>query len=357
MRAIIASLVLAASISAIAEPTAKKSTAWDNWNNPYKMDANFKSDLNTLPKNGELSSSGLAWPGSYWPNNKGSIAWRWTAKDPKPFKYESPSMYEAKQMTAAKINELSPAEKYDMYVGRYDYPTVEKLFKAHRKGEAIWHGICHGVAPASLHHREPKTVTVKNADGIEITFYASDVKALLANHYSKVSDTGIIQVGKRCFVGGKFPLARKSAGCRDVNPGAFHIIIANKLGLSKTGFVADLDRYKQVWNHAAVSFKTKIVSNVSLGKKSPENATRRVKIRTEVTYQASVEPEKEAIIGTAKAKFDVRKYQYFLDLNSRGQILGGEWISKERPDFMWSKEKDKFKGHWSKLEEIYQANI
>jgi hypothetical protein len=109
----------------------------------------------------------------------------------------------------------------------------------------------------------------------------------------------------RCFVRGKFPLARKSTGCRDVNPRAFHIIIANKLGLSK----------------------------------------------------ASVDPEKEASLGTAKAKFYVRKYQYFLDLNSRGQILGGEWISKERPDFMWSKEKDKIKGHWSKLEKVYQANI
>jgi len=70
------------------------------------MDSNFKSDLNTLPKSGEISSSGLAWPGSYWPINKGSIAWRWTAKDPKTFKYESPSMYEAKQMTNAKINKL-----------------------------------------------------------------------------------------------------------------------------------------------------------------------------------------------------------------------------------------------------------
>jgi len=38
-----------------------------------------------------------------------------------------------------------------MYVGRYDYTTVEKLFKSHRKGEAIWHGICHRIAHASLH--------------------------------------------------------------------------------------------------------------------------------------------------------------------------------------------------------------
>ena len=50
--AIIASLVLANSISAIAQPTAKKSSAW---NNPYKMDAKFKSELKTLPKSGERS--------------------------------------------------------------------------------------------------------------------------------------------------------------------------------------------------------------------------------------------------------------------------------------------------------------
>jgi hypothetical protein len=356
MRVILTSMVLATSLYVHAEPNAKNTTAWDNWNNPYKMDANFNSTLNLLPTTGELSSAGLAWPGTYWPNNKGSIAWRWTSKDPKPFKYESPSLYEASQMTEAQINELSPAEKYDLYVGRYDYPTVERMFKAHRKGEAIWHGICHGVAPASLHHSEPKTVTVISTDGIKIKFYASDVKGLLANHYAKVSDTGIIQVGKRCFVGGKFPIARKTAGCTDVNPGSFHIIVTNKLGISKTGFVADLDRYKAVWNHAAISYKTKIVSNVSLGKKSPDSAVKRVKINTEVTYQASVDPEKEAIIGTEKAKLDVRKYQYYLDLNSKGQIIGGEWISKERPDFMWSKVKDEFVGHWSKLSEIYVPN-
>lgn len=356
MKVSLACLVLLTSMSSLAATTAKKTTAWNNWNNPYKMDKDFKSTLADLPTKGELSTSGLAWPGSYWPNNKGSIAWRWTSKNPKPFKYDSPSMYEAKQMSKKMLNELSPAEKYDMYVGRYDYPTVEMLFKTHRKGEAIWHGICHGVSPASLHHKEPKSVTVTNQDGIEITFYASDVKALLANHYAKVSDTGIVQVGKRCFVGGRFPIARKSEGCTDVNPGSFHIILANKLGISKTGFVADLDRYKQVWNHAAVSYKTNITKRIKLGKKSPDNAVSRVQVRTQVTYQASVDPQKDSIIGTSNAKYDVRQYSYYLDLNSKGEIIGGEWISKERPDFMWYKEKDTFKGHWEKLNEIYTPN-
>ena len=90
---------------------------------------------------------------------------------------------------------MSLVEKYDLYLGRYDYPTVKRVWGETRKGASSWHWICHGVSPSSLNYSEPKAVTVYNPDGIEITFYASDVKALLAYYYAKVSDSNSVQVG------------------------------------------------------------------------------------------------------------------------------------------------------------------
>ncbi len=39
---------------------------------------------------------------------------------------------------------LSPAEKYDIYVGRYDYPTVQSEWKRTNPEDAHWEGLCHG---------------------------------------------------------------------------------------------------------------------------------------------------------------------------------------------------------------------
>ena len=175
----------------------KQSNAWDVHNDPFKMNPNFENRLDALPLTGELSSKALAWPGNYWPNFKGGIAHRWSSEKPQNFKYESPSLYEAKQMSKQQINELSPAEKYDLFSGNYDYPTVREVWKSTGPHANVWYGICHGVSPASLNHPEPKTVSLNNPDGIAITFYASDVKALLAYYYAKESDSDMVQVGKR----------------------------------------------------------------------------------------------------------------------------------------------------------------
>lgn len=347
-------LVSSMSLSAFAEVKANNKNAWDGWNNPYKIDANFENRLDSLPTSGQLEGTGLAWPGYYWANNKGGVAQRWSAKNPQHFKYDSPSMYEAQNMSADKLNEMSPAEKYDLFTGNYDYPTVDTIWNNTRPGASVWHGICHGVAPASLNHSEPKPVTLTNPDGVKVTFYSSDVKALLAYYYAKVSDSGIIQVGKRCFVGARVPIANRSAGCRDVNPGSMHIIMANKLGISKTGYVADMDRYRQVWNHAAVSFESKIMGSARLDKNAVTSAVKRVRVKSKVKYSASIDPSSAPVIATNLAKYDTRTYSYYLELNSKGEIVGGSWISKDRPDFMWVKEKETFTGYWEQLYEVYK---
>jgi hypothetical protein len=133
--------------------------------------------------------------------------------------------------------------------------------------------------------------------------------------------------------------------------------MANKPGISKTGFIADLDRYGQVWNHPAIKFESKILRSSESERVSAYGTVKRVKVRSKVTFSAEINPFEQVVIATSRAKYDTRTYTYWLDLDSSGKILGGEWISQDRPDFLWFKEKDEFTGYWEGIKEIYQSKI
>jgi hypothetical protein len=207
-----------------------------------------------------------------------------------------------------------------------------------------------------MNHAEPRANTVVNRDGIELTFYSSDVKAIMAFYYAKVSESPSVQIGKRCFIASWLPIVRRVAGCRDVNPASLHVIMANKLGLEGNGFIADMERYSPVWNHVAVDYKSNVLQTAMPNKKSSEYAVKRVLVESIVNLAASVDPSKEPVIGTQIAEYDEKKYKYWLDLDARGRIVGGSWVSAQRPDFIWSKDKDEFRGYFDGLNQIYKAN-
>ncbi len=48
--------------------------------------------------------------------------------------------------------------------------------------------------------------------------------------------------------------------------------------------------------------------------------------------------------GTSKYRFAYKELEYWLDLNSKGEIIGGQWLSYERPDFLWVKKSKGFIG-------------
>lgn len=317
-------------ISAQAEETKDKLNTWDFQNNPFRIDEQFESHLNKLPLVGNIQDTKIGWPGFHWSLNQGMIANRWQIKDSNNFKYDTYSLNELKSLTQEKLNKLSPAEKFDIFMGDFEYPTVKLARKMSSRTAKEWTGICHGVSPAGIHHKEPNTKTVRTANGLELTFYSSDLKALLAFYYAKISDEGITQIGKRCFAGRFNPI--RGGACSDVNPGSFHIIMTNKLGISQTSFIADVDRLKMVWNHVAMKFNSKIIS------KSGNKAH----VKTIISYTGIVEPSKEPILGTNKMKTLDKTYEYELHLDKNDKIIGGEWLSKDHPDFLWINEKEQF---------------
>ena len=79
---------------------------WSGMNNPFKLGQHFIDHFNKLPTEGEFQEKGLAWPGSYWANNDGGIAFRWSSSNPRNFVYESPSLEALRQLSQIEINEL-----------------------------------------------------------------------------------------------------------------------------------------------------------------------------------------------------------------------------------------------------------
>jgi hypothetical protein len=346
MKSLIIFIGLMTSLLSYAEPAIEAITTWNERNNPYRLDANFIAVFDSLPTEGKLKDENLAWPAYFWARNKAGIARRWSAKKERNFKYKSPELYKLQNMKESQINLLSPAEKYDIYMESYDYPTVKLVRSQSDKTAGYWQGICHGAAPASAYHTEPKRVTLTNNDGVKITFYASDVKALLAYHYAKINDQKATLVGNRCYLLRTLPTGIYHS-CKDVNAGAFHIILTNRLGLQNKSFIADLDPFRQVWNHSALSYKSTIVSSSST----------KVRIKTTVHYNASAKPSYDRMVGTARDKHNIRRYEYEVKLNSNGEIIGGRWISRTRPDFVWEKPRSVFEGYWAGIEEIYNASV
>lgn len=328
------------------------------------------TDFSQLPLSGKLNDDRLAWSESFWPSNKGGIAYRWNSPNPQPFKYKLHTKEELMRMSQEQLSELSPAELYDIAGGDYKYTLTKKVLGTFKPNDLWWEGICHGWALAAIHYPEPDKNVVTNKDGIKVPFGSSDVKALLAMHDAFNSKGAYSMVGGRCKVKGKVPgeafpedgdiaepslSGQNDPNCRDTNAGAFHVVLTNMIGRLSKGFVADVDRYLDVWNQPVYAYDSKIIQDVPVSSSDLSNGiSRKLRVKTKMIYGDELEfysPEeashgtvgfvsKEPVTGTAAQTFGEKDYEYILELDSRDRVVGGEWISNTRPDFLWSKSRD-----------------
>lgn len=309
----------------------------------------------TLPLKGEVSDQQKFWSGDYWANNKGNINHRWNSYYPTGFDLISPTREEAVYWTEVNFAMLSPSEKYDLFTGNFDYPLVADVATHANPDAQYWEGICDGWAPASMNHREPTPKTMMSPDGVMIPFGSSDIKALLSYYYAYIHQGQTNQEGTRCERrGGIF---NRNPNCRDegdLNAGTFHIIMTNKVGVDKTGFIADLENNKEVWNHPVMKYDSEVKYEKGPQDKSVPGTTKTVGITTRITYADESDVNTwTPIIGTGYQILSHREYEYILDLDAAGNIIGGQWESKERPDFLWTKSKaESFTGKLSRLGEL-----
>ena len=323
---------------------------WRSFSDPNIMNSSFERNFSKLPLQAALTNTDKLWANDYWPRKRGGINYRWNAVEPTGFDLASPTRAEALMMRVNELAALAPTEKLDLLNGNYDYPLKKEVDKGSSRFAPSWHGICNGWAPAAINHNEPLPKTLINPDGLEIPFGSSDIKALLSYYYAfKHEVPSTYQMGKRCNL-------NFGPNCdEDLNAGAFHIVLTNKLGLLGTSFVADVERGRQVWNHAVNDYTTTVVnSDLSPAHDSAPGTVRRIHVKTEMTFVLEIKQNNwQPVLGTDAHVNDVRNYEYTLDVDASGNIIGGEWISHARPDFIWMMEKAvSFKGMFKRLPEL-----
>jgi hypothetical protein len=232
-----------------APQTSQVKDEWDAVNNPVTMMASeyaFETKYVDLPKSGRPESA--PWSDNYWPTYQGGVTYRWNweksdelsllEKESTDQRYRGQlddnadlqklrsevygyATYTKEELLAmsdeereAVIRSLSPAEKYDIYRGDFEYSTVKservrtgilqtlRDQPGYQEGKKIetWFGLCHAWAPATIMLKEAGAVSVESKDKIKVDFGASDVKALLSHMIDVDNDTTRFNtfMGNRC---------------------------------------------------------------------------------------------------------------------------------------------------------------
>lgn len=287
------------------------------------------------------------------------------------------------KLSQEEMDSLSPAEKYDAYMylktGKENkFNLTSDVLRQTQPYDAYWEGICHGWTSAALEFKEPKPQSITK-NGITVNFGSSDLKALLSYYHAAITRSWVTnkkvitgRVGERCGTAfskhawfikdgveyyksiedGVVKINEVPEDCVDTNPGSFHIVLANMIGLKDQGFSAEVVRDKEVWNQPVYKYDTKVISESSQARPwASPNTAKQVEVKT-VMYYANdggrmfwrhdgTDDEFYAwwdqTTGTSNYRFDHKEFHYYLDLDASGNIIGGQWLSYERPDFLWLK--------------------
>ncbi len=266
------------------------------------------------------------------------------------------------------INKLSPAEKYDLLVGDPDGTLTTKMWEQgrvyyERDGEVeTWMGICHGWAPAAYMLPRPRRyVDVKAADGVTtLRFYPADIKSLASLLWANAPTV-------TRFVGGrsndKDPPTDDngrmiSEKAFDTNPATWHLAVVNQIGVARRSFIIDATYDYEVWNQPVHEYRysyfnpltRKATSKLERATVSYDDfkdadifrayrsdATRSiVGVMMRMRYVVETKPTPRETDSATRDKLHTVRYMYDLELDRRGEIIGGEWYQNKHPDFLWT---------------------
>lgn len=274
-----------------------------------------------LPLSGGVTKKEIFWSGSDWPSYQGSINVRWNKSEPEAWNYESPGWISALLMGHDKRAELSPAEKYDLAFGRYDYPLKNAVYAEIEPTMDPTHGLREGWLVASLYHKEPTPKEISNGDGITVPFGSSDIKALLSYYYqNQMKDNRIQQIGQD----------------RPLNPGTFHVTIANNVAMRGEGLLVDLDASQSTAHYAVKSFASRVEEENLPESDAPSGSIKVLKIRSKVKYiSAAQAPTWDPVLRSEGQTEFSKEYNYLLYLRYDNEIIGGKWLTEERPHYLW----------------------
>jgi hypothetical protein len=258
---------------------------------------------------------------------------------------------------------LSPAEKYDVIMGTIHGGLYDRMAdKLDSEMDAAgrfpgWWGICEGSAAAALAEPEPvKSITVySEAYGVEVPFYATDVKGLVSMLWSSYNrNVRIPEMGQQCAA--KVSEDANRSSCFDVNPGSMMIALHHFLGRGYGNLIVDTDATRVVWNHPVLGYEMSFFrpgaprdggTNFQGGllRLSEADGDPRRRLRAPGTaYLLGVnmnlfygQNEKQVPWeGSIDRKQRTMELSFELELDESFNILGGEWLTKKHPDIMWT---------------------
>jgi hypothetical protein len=298
------------------------------------------------------------------------------------------SLAQVRAMTQEERDQLSAAEKFDIYVAlktnsELSMTLTNDVLRMTGPYKAYWEGICNGWSSAAIEFHEPEVKTFTK-NGITINMGSSDLKALLSHYHAALTNnittrkkTVTGRVGQKCetefpaeawFIkdgkeyyrsveNGKVVTKLVPANCIDTDAGAFHIVITNQIALRKQGFVAEAVRDYEIWNQPVFAYDTEVVKETAnIDPYATAKTRKQVQVKTRMFYandggrmfwqQPDLEEEFYAwwnpTNGTSNYRYAYKDFEYILDLDAQGEIIGGRWLSYERPDFLWLKKSKGF---------------
>ncbi|MDA8793557.1 hypothetical protein N9N67_09930 [Bacteriovoracaceae bacterium] len=251
----------------------------------------------------------------------------------------------------------------DFYnIDQWDFGTTNSKVKT-------WEGICHGWATAAGHVPRPKRyvdIKLKGANtGKTIRMYPEDIKALASLTWANsiVQDTAMTE-GLRCNRGspkkdkfGRYydhkpdKFSKKyEPRCVGVHPALFHLSLVNILGNQKRSFVVERKIKAEIDNHPISGYSTTYfnVNTLEDGtlfdstvkrtkyKKDPfksfrnPDATHIVGVKMKLYYVDWMLPRRKDFDSFKDDDIVKKEMMYDLELDTAGNILGGQWRVAKR---------------------------
>jgi len=245
-------------------PKSGKSDQWSAADNPSIFTPDLKLAVKDLPLEGAALNT--PWASSYWPVYQNSIAYRWAGptSDSPAAKYGKAfnvTDVEKKVSDNNGIDKYKSSRKACKLASECDATIGEDCAK-HPGAESgvcipTWWGICHAWGPASI--LEPEAMRDVTRNGV--TFKVNDIKALMTIAYDRSTSKFVSlrcdkdqQTDKIKYDAYGRPVSADAA-CKDTNPGTYHVLLTNYLGLRGQAFVEDRTFDDEVWNQPLRSYK------------------------------------------------------------------------------------------------------
>jgi len=316
------------------------------------------------------------------------------------------------KLNEEELAKLAPSEKYDLLLGDLNFDLTNRIWNyAEKWGEekkwgflssidipdgyripkankrmALWEGICHGWAVAAGHAPRPrKTVIAKLPNGKKLPFYPNDIKALVSLLWANSTiQSDVIFEGNRCNRKnpdrdrhGRYIDTEKDRDdaellprCADVHPGIFHLSVVNILGIEGRSFVIDKNPEAPIANQPVSGYEMEyfnpktgkegnlqgsIIAVNDYGKKDKYKENRHpdtthiLGVTMKLNYVDWEYPKKEETNLSSDDSVNHIKFNYDLELDASGNIIGGQWRvfkkigdgffglggTTHQPDFFW----------------------